>query len=337
MKPKAVLITMAGIGGIDRVYSRESRAGLEDTLEFTEPIFKQDDLFFQVNERKDVNYFFSTWGMPALTKEQISGFFPNLKAVFYAAGSVQHFARPFLEKGIRVFSAADANAVPVIDFTAAQIFLANKGYFQAAKMYHSGNLAEARNFSANVPGNYGIAVGIIGAGKIGRGVIEKLKPGRLKINVFDPFLKQEDAVRLGVNKVETLDELFETSFVISNHLANNEKTRGMIQYRHFAKMHDYGVFINTARGAQVDEEGLVRAFREKPTRTALLDVTWPEPVQPGHEFFNMDNVFISPHQAGAKNNECLWLGEFITDEYLRFIRGEPTRSEVTGDMLATMA
>jgi len=155
--------------------------------------------------------------------------------------------------------------------------------------------------------------------------------------VFDPFLNAADAENLGVNKLETLDELFSSSFVISNHLADNAQTRGMIQYRHFSLMHDYGVFINTGRGAQVDEEGLVRALREKPTRTALLDVTWPEPVQPGHAFYGMDNVFLSPHIAGTINNECIWLGEFMVDGYKRFIKGETPRGEVTAEMLLTMA
>ena len=80
---------------------------------------------------------FATWGMPALTKEEIARFLPRLKVVFYAAGTVQYFARPFLESGVRVFSAWAANAVPVAEYAFAQISLAAKGYFQAAKFYHT--------------------------------------------------------------------------------------------------------------------------------------------------------------------------------------------------------
>lgn len=78
-------------------------------------------------------YLFSTWGMPALGKEQIRAYFPSLKAVFYAAGSVQGFAREYLEAGVQVFSAWAANAVPVAEFTVAQILLAGKGYFQGLR------------------------------------------------------------------------------------------------------------------------------------------------------------------------------------------------------------
>ena len=61
----------------------------------------------------DAELLFSTWGMPAFTQEEIGRLFPRLRAVFYAAGSVQGFARPFLERGVAVYSAWAANAVPV--------------------------------------------------------------------------------------------------------------------------------------------------------------------------------------------------------------------------------
>ena len=69
---------------------------------------------------------FSTWGMLSLTEEEIKKYLPKLKCVFYAAGTVQYFARPFLNCGIKVFSAFAANAVPVIEYTVSQILLASK-------------------------------------------------------------------------------------------------------------------------------------------------------------------------------------------------------------------
>jgi phosphoglycerate dehydrogenase-like enzyme len=245
-----------------------------------------------------VEYFFSTWGCPALTEEQIAGYFPNLKAVFYAAGSVQYFAHPFLRKGVRVFSANEANAAAVIDLTVAQIYLANKGYFQAVGIYRRSSRDEAKKYCSNFPGNEGIAAGVIGAGRIGGGVIERLKTSRLTVNVFDPFMDDRRAEKLKVRKCGTLEELFSSSFAITNHLADNEETKGILKYRHFSLMHDYGVFINTGRGAQVEEDGLVRALKEKPGRTALLDVTFPEPVEKGHPFYTMDNVFFEPAYRG---------------------------------------
>jgi phosphoglycerate dehydrogenase-like enzyme len=249
---------------------------------------------------------------------------------------VRYFARPFLKRGIRIFSAADANAVPVIEFTLAQIILANKGYFRAVNACRS-SWAKGKEIFSSYPGNFDTSAGIIGAGKIGRGLILKLRDLRIGINVFDPYLNAAGAEQLGVTKTETLEELFAASFVISNHLADNGQTRGMIQYRHFSLMHENGVFINTARGAQVVEEDLVRALTEKPGRIALLDVTWPEPPPENHPFYRMDNVYMSPHIAGSEGNETARMGEYMSEEFQRFAAGEPLRWEVTEAMLAAMA
>jgi len=337
MKPKAIFATLSSNSIIDQVYSRQSRKILAEKLDFAEPYFKRDDPGTKKNGWKDVEFIFSTWGIPVLSEDQISEYFPKLRAVFYGAGSVQYFAKPYLKKGVRVFTSNEALSISVADFTVAQIILANKGYFLASRLYRGGSWDEARKYYAFFPGNEGTFTGIVGAGRIGKGVIQKLKNFRIGVNVFDPFLSASDAEKLGVNKKETLDELFSSSFVITNHLANNAQTKGMLQYRHFSQMNDYGIFINTGRGAQVDEAGLVRALKEKPGRTALLDVTEPEPVQKNSPFIGMENVIISPHLAGALNNEVVWLGEYITEEYLHYAAGEPLRSEVTENMLETMA
>jgi phosphoglycerate dehydrogenase-like enzyme len=85
------------------------------------------------------------------------------------------------------------------------------------------------------------------------------------------------------------------------------------------------------------EDDLVRALTEKPTRTALLDVTWPEPIPGGHPFYTMDNVIMSPHIAGSSGRELARMGEYMAEELERFITGSPLRYEVTAEMLATMA
>ena len=83
---------------------------------------------------RDTEVIFTTWGMPSLTPADL-GLLPNLKAVFYAAGSVKGFAQPFLEAGVRVVSAWRANALPVAEFTLAHILLAGCGYFRNVREY----------------------------------------------------------------------------------------------------------------------------------------------------------------------------------------------------------
>ena len=333
---KAIWMTDRGQTLIEKVYTDRCREKLESELEFVGTIASAGELVSQAEELRHVEAVFTTWGMLPLDQDQIRTYLPALKYVFYGAGSVQYFARPFLEQGVRVFSSAAANAVPVAEYAVAQIVLANKGYFQAARLYKEGRHDEGRAFSEAHPGNYGAVVGLIGAGMIGRLVIEKLKSYRLETIVFDPFLPEEKAEKLGVQKV-SLETLFEESSVISNHLANNAQTVGMLNYELFSRMKKNATFINTGRGAQVVEEDLVRALQEEPGRTAVLDVTWPEPVEEGHAFYSLPNVILTPHIAGSMQDETGRMGEYQMEEFFRIRDGIKPELEVTIEMLKTMA
>ena len=154
--------------------------------------------------------------------------------------------------------------------------------------------------------------------------------------VFDPFLPAQKAIELGVKKCD-LDTLFERSFVVSNHLANNEQTKGMLGYRLFTKMRENAVFINTGRGAQVVEDDLARVLTERKDLTALLDVTYPEPPEADHPFYTLENCVLTPHIAGSAGDEVARMGEYMLDEFKAYVNKEPTRYEVTLKMLETMA
>jgi phosphoglycerate dehydrogenase-like enzyme len=123
--------------------------------------------------------------------------------------------------------------------------------------------AKATEYAFKMPGNYNTKVGIIGAGMIGKMVIDMLKAYKLDVLVFDPFLPEEKANMLGVKKV-SLEEIFSECQVISNHVANLPETVGMFNYDLFKLMKDDAVFINTGRGAQVIEDDLIRILTEKP-------------------------------------------------------------------------
>lgn len=285
---------------------------------------------------KDAEYIFSTWGMPAITEDQIDEYFPSLKAVFYSAGTVQYFARPFLNKGIKVFSAWAANAVPVAEFTVAEIILSGKGVFRTSQVFKKEGRDAASKLSHSHNGNYGGKIGIIGAGMIGSLVAEMLKAYHFEVLCFDPFLPAEKAEKLGV-EMASLEEIFSSCQVISNHLANNPQTVGMLNYNLFSKMGSYTTFINTGRGAQVVEADLIRALKEDTTRTALLDVTAPEPPVEGSEFYTLENVILTPHSAGSQANELWRMSKFMLDEYYALRDGKDTKYEVTLKMLETMA
>ncbi len=320
----------------EKVYAEKSvnflktEAGLDGCVYTKEKLAENPDTF------KDVEYVFSTWGMPTLTEEEIKAYLPSLKCVFYAAGTVQYFARPFIKSGIKVYSAWAANGIPVAEYTVSQIILANKGFFATSRLMSRGAYVDAREESKKYSGNFGGTVGIIGAGMIGKLVIRMLKNYNLQCLVFDPFLSDADAEKLGVRKC-SLEELFASCTVVSNHLANNEQTKGMLGESLFRSMLPYATFINTGRGAQVVEEGLIRVLTERPDMTAVLDVTYPEPPLEDSAFFTLENCILTPHIAGSIGDEVCRMAEFMVEEYKRFVSGEKCLYEVSEAMLETMA
>ena len=318
------------------VYNADSVCELQRLTSIEKKIYTKSDVLSDPSAFSDVEFIFSTWGMPSFTEEEIRNCLPSLKCVFYGAGSVQKFARPFLDCGVKVFSAWAANAVPVAEMTVSQIILANKGYFLTNRLYHTSGAAASKEAFEKCRGNYGETVGIIGAGMIGKLVIEMLKNYNLKVLVFDPFLPDEKATELGVRKCE-LAELFERAFVVSNHLANNDQTKGMLNYGLFSKMRENAVFINTGRGAQVVEDDLVRILSERPDLTALLDVTYPEPPVEDHPFYTLSNCLLTPHIAGSAGDEVARMGEYMLGECTSYLNGEVGKYEVSMKMLETMA
>ncbi len=320
-------ILLAPTENIERVYGKER----QERLGYPRVVApaQLDTLLPELAETEAI---FSTWGMPCLTEAQLDAL-PKLRAVFYAAGSVQGFARPLLERGITVVSAWLANGVPVAEFTLAQILLSAKGYFRNVAEYHTTHhFREA----ARGPGCYGETVALLGAGAVGREVIQLLKPFSLHLLVFDPFLSETAARELGVEKVG-LDEAFSRGIVVSNHLANNPQTVGMLNAAHFAQLRPGATFINTGRGLTVVESDLTDVLRVRPDLTALLDVTWPEPAPPNSPLWELPNVRISTHLAGSTGNEVRRMADWCLDEFERWTQDKPLRSAVTLEMLETMA
>ena len=116
---------------VRRVYTPEQIAEIGSLTELRSGVFDENSLGRE--DLSDVELIFSTWGMPSLSEEQLA-LLPKLKAVFYAAGATDSFARPFFARDVKVLSAWLANAIPVAEFCAAQIVLALKGYFRNTRM-----------------------------------------------------------------------------------------------------------------------------------------------------------------------------------------------------------
>ncbi len=298
-------------------------------------LFDCDGKYYTGEQLQDTDVIFSTWGMPKLTEDEIKEKLPSLKAIFYGAGTVKYFAQPYLNCGVQIFSAWQANAIPVIETCLALILLANKGFFHLAPLTKENYKAAAAE-NKYFPGNYATKVGLIGLGAIGMGVLEKLKQYDLKIYVYSSKVTKENQAQWGV-KAATLEEIFSQCNVISNHLANVPATVGVLNEKLFSLMQPRTTFINTGRGAQVDEQALIQKLQADPSIVAILDVTYPEPPVKNSPLYTLPNVILTPHSAGSSGNEVRRMAQYMIDESHRWINGEACFYEVKQEMLPTMA
>ncbi|MDX1933303.1 MAG: hydroxyacid dehydrogenase [Capsulimonadales bacterium] len=324
---------LAPVATVERVYTPEHRQRIASRCDLFPQIIAPDRMNEYLTAIGETEVIFSTWGMPRLTPSQLDAL-TKLRVVFYAAGSVQGFAPSLLERGITVVSAWHANAVPVSEFVLSQILLAGKGYFRNLREYTGAPGSFPAAYRG--PGNHHTTVALLGYGAVGRAVRALLRPFRLSVLVYDPFLDPAVAVEHDVEPV-TIEAAFERSVVVSNHLADKPEIAGRIRADLLRRLPNGGVFINSGRGRTVSESDLAEVMAERPDLTALLDVTHPEPAAPDSPLHRLPNVLISTHIAGPIGAECGLLADLCVEEFDRYLVGEPLRHRVTAEMLPRLA
>lgn len=331
----ACFVSQHGERMIDYAYSETTQANLHSTLNFLPPIYGDN---VPTKAHQDCHFIFSTWGCPAWDEDFLAEHFPKLKALFYAAGSVQAFGRSYLNRGVRIFAAPATNAIPVADYCLAQIILASKGYFPLARQRSKMSMEESVELGRKYLGSYGMKIGLIGFGQIARLLTKKIHQvlALAEVSVYDPYVSAEELANYGA-KPASLNDIFSRSEVVSNHLPNLPDTQGMLKREHFFHMPKYATFINTGRGAQVVEDDLAEVLLERPDLTALLDVTDPEPPVEGHIFYKLPNLFLTPHIAGSSGREVQRMGAAVHDAYIKHVAGESSDMEVRLEDLVKMA
>jgi phosphoglycerate dehydrogenase-like enzyme len=281
----------------------------------------------------DVDVLLTGWNAPLLTEAALDAA-PRLRAVVHAAGSVKGLLEPAgWARGLLVSSAAEANAWPVAEYTLSAVLLANKRLPRIVADY----ARTGQRFLPAPPttGNNGRTVGLVGASKVGRLVLELLRRHDLRVLLADPYLTAAEAADLGATLVE-LDTLVAASDVVSLHAPSLPETRHLMDARRLAAMRDGAVLVNTSRGALVDTDALV-AECASGRLSAVLDVTEPEPLPVGHPLFDLPTVVVTPHVAGAQGNEIERLCTFAVDEIERLVHGDPLHGLVRAEDLARIA
>jgi phosphoglycerate dehydrogenase-like enzyme len=310
------------------IFPEDTMAGMRRLVDVDETRvaerFDSPDVLAVLN---DVEILVTGWGCPPVDATVLRAA-PRLRAILHAAGSVKgHLAPECWERGIVVSSAADANAVPVAELTLAMILLAGKNVIGLRERYRRERTFTLGEIQPDI-GNFRRRVGIVGASRIGRQVVQLLEPFDLTVSLTDPYVSVPPT---GV-RLRELDDLLRESDVVSLHAPATAETHHMLDKRRLALMPDGGVLINTARGSLVDTDALVAELATGRI-SAILDVTDPEPLPPDSPLFDLPNVFLTPHIAGSHGNEVGRLGQTVVAELERLITGVPLAHRILpGDL-----
>ncbi len=312
----------------DKIYGPPERQEINHLVDIYAPVQTAASLKADPSILREAEVILSGWGAPQFTNELLAAA-PNLKAVFYGAGSVHYFVTDaFWERGILLSSAWGANAVPVSEYTLAQIILGLKCAWQ-----HILRLRQERRYSLlPAPGLFGSTVGLISLGMVGKMVVEKLRAFEVNIIAYDPYVPTYPGVSM-----LPLEEVFRRADVVSVHTPWLKETEGLITGAHLASMKPYSTFINTARGAVVREAEMIQVLQQRPDLTAVIDVTYPEPPLPDSPLYTLPNVLLTPHIAGSVGPECRRQGQYMIAELKRYLAGEPLVYGLTKEKVKIMA
>ncbi|QHI70121.1 NAD(P)-dependent oxidoreductase [Tichowtungia aerotolerans] len=306
---------------VSQVYAGGRMEVLTEITDLYPEIITTENFDAHAANLQDLEVVFSTWGMVSLSKEQLLQL-PSLKAVFYAAGATSSFRAPLVDRGIKVCSAAAANAIPVAEFALGQILLAGAGFFRNTR--ECTDEKNMRRCTFRGTGNYDSRVAILGNGTISTRLQEFLSMHNLEVVVVPSRT---------ASRTVSLEEAFATSFAVVNLFPDRDDNVGVFNAALFEKMMDGAVFINVGRGRQVNEADLIRVLKNRPDLTASLDVQWPEPPVDGSELYRLPNVLLTPHTAGSKAAELVRMADYMIEDFHRFNRNEPLKYEVTPDQL----
>jgi D-3-phosphoglycerate dehydrogenase len=240
----------------------------------------------------------------------------NLKVIGRAGIGVDNVNIPAAtDRGVVVMNTPFGNAVTTAEHAIAMLFSAARQIPSASARTQNGEWPKSDFKGVEL---FNKTLGIIGCGNIGALVAERALGLKMKVIAFDPYLTEERAVKLGVEKVE-LDSLFQRADAITLHTPLVESTKGIVSRERLGMTKKGIIIVNCARGGLVDEEALKDALEAGHVRAAALDVFAVEPAKE-HPLFGTPNFIATPHLGAstleAQENVAVQVAEQMADYLL---------------------
>ncbi|MBT8472916.1 MAG: phosphoglycerate dehydrogenase [Marinicaulis sp.] len=241
----------------------------------------------------------------------------NLKVIGRAGIGVDNVdIRAATAAGIVVMNTPYGNAITTAEHAIAMIFSLMRKIPQANQSTHDGKWEKSKFMGAEV---FGKTLGLIGCGNIGSIVADRAIGLKMRVVAYDPFLTDERALELGVEKSD-LDGLLARADIITLHTPLTDQTRNILNADAFRKMKKGVYVVNCARGGLVDEAALKQALDDERVAGAALDVYESEPAT-DHALFGHPSVVATPHLGAstkeAQENVAIQIAEQMSDYLMR--------------------
>ncbi|WP_420857264.1 phosphoglycerate dehydrogenase [Marivivens marinus] len=248
--------------------------------------------------------------------EKIIAAADNLKVIGRAGIGVDNVDIPEAsKKGIIVMNTPFGNMITTAEHAIAMMFAAARQIPEASASTHAGKWEKSKFMGVELTGK---TLGVIGAGNIGSIVCNRALGLKMKVVAYDPFLSEERATEIGVEKVD-LEELLKRADFITLHVPLTDQTRNILSRENLEKTKKGVRVVNCARGGLVDEAALADLLKSGHVAAAAFDVFAEEPAKE-NPLFNLPNVVCTPHLGAAtteaQENVALQVAEQMADYLL---------------------
>jgi D-3-phosphoglycerate dehydrogenase len=241
----------------------------------------------------------------------------NLKVVGRAGIGTDNVDKEAASKhGVIVMNTPFGNMITTAEHAIAMMFAVARQIPEASASTHAGKWEKSKFMGVELTGK---TLGVIGAGNIGGIVCDRARGLKMKVIAFDPFLSEEKADKMQVEKIDDLDDLLKRADFITLHVPLTDSTRNILSAENLAKTKKGVRIINCARGGLVDESALAELLKSGHVAGAGFDVFADEPAKE-NPLFNLPNVVCTPHLGAstteAQENVALQVAEQMADYLL---------------------
>uniref|UniRef100_A0A0A9WLR9 Glyoxylate reductase/hydroxypyruvate reductase n=2 Tax=Lygus hesperus TaxID=30085 RepID=A0A0A9WLR9_LYGHE len=282
--------------------------------DFVERVKGASGIFCCLNDRVD--------------KDVIEAAGPSLKVVSTMSVGVDHVDLKTLKsKGVRLGYTPDVLTEATAELTVALLLATSRRLLEANQAIRNGEWTSAwAPLKWCGPALKGSTVGIYGYGRIGQSVARKLKAFEVSRILYGSAQEKPEGKAIGAIQTSLDNLLKESDFVIVT-CALSDQTRGLFNKDKFAMMKSTAIFVNSSRGAVVDQEALYDALVCGKIRAAGLDVMTPEPLPSDHPLLTLQNCVILPHIGSATYQTRMLMADMVVKNITAALLGEQMPAE----------